>query len=680
MGIKGLLLLLKDHSRIYQDIHFRDSKLLVDGTNLAFSLYARSYLDFSLYARSNLDSSLYARFNLDQNRGGEYLAYQVQVQALFMTLGDCGIKPYVVMDGGTGASDIRLNIREDRQRGLLRRAQDAALKGSREGIVPPFTTTVFEQTLNDMKVPLVRCFGEADGQLAALAREWCCPVLSIDTDFYIYDLPEGVLPLKHFQWDSWKTRQNSSYIPCKRYTTASFCTFFNIDRRLLPVFASLAKNNDVNLREINCVQFIPAGRPERWMWVARLEGLLSWLRARTDQTTEDTLTAAMDLIPRVSQQAQTEVLTEVQTAMLEYRLPSSSLRGFFSEGTAPSLPAEMLSWAPEWVRASLGRGDLGDDVFVHRRKILRIQVEHSALQSCNLTSQPLRQVLYGLLLGQGGGEVEEVDRDGLELVRVKVRPLVQGAAQRLRLDSLPQADRAVRLQVCLETLGVEEEMLEGVPAHLRLPVAVTRYWLRRASPEPTLLKALLMVMVQGELNRRTGGTTRWQGYTDHISQPPGFVVAHSLNQWQACLRDASQLNLLLCKPLPEPHFAWLYQGRLVHQRQKQLQQREPEDIVQGDQFRRLYRRLLGAVTQTDPGANRRTGGPEAQLRASMEHLHLKTLDYQEEEEEELGWAAGLDLGSDWPRVTVRTRYRTKDREDRSRNPELWRKQEREGWG
>ena len=69
-----------------------------------------------------------------------------------------------------------------------------------------------------------------------------------------------------------------------------------------------------------------------------------------------------------------------------------------------------------------------------------------------------------------------------------------------------QADRAVRLQACLETLGVEVEKLEGVPAHLRLPVAVTRFWLRRASPEPTLLKALLMVMVQGEQNRRKGLT------------------------------------------------------------------------------------------------------------------------------------------------------------------------------
>ena len=71
-----------------------------------------------------------------------------------------------------------------------------------------------------------------------------------------------------------------------------------------------------------------------------------------------------------------------------------------------------------------------------------------------------------------------------------------------------QADPAVRLQVCLETLGVEEETLEGVPAHLRLPVAVTCYWLRRASPEPTLLKALLMVLVQGELMRQNGKAGR----------------------------------------------------------------------------------------------------------------------------------------------------------------------------
>ncbi|CAL8299610.1 unnamed protein product [Gadus morhua 'NCC'] len=590
MGVKGLSSLLEDNRRISPDIHFRDRKLVVDGNNLIYHLYYSS--------------------NLDQNHGGEYLAFQAEVKAFFKTLADCGIKPYVVMEGGSSTSDIRLETLKIRVEKKVQETHDAALMGRKVNILPTLTKHVFRQTLNDLKVPLVYCFGEADGQLAALAREWCCPVLSADSDFYIYDLPGGLLHLDHFRWRAVETHRG---IPCRRYSMSSFCTFFHIDPQLLPVFASLAGNDYVNLREVNWARYLPAGSPKMKFSCTNLVGLLSWLGARADRTTEDTLTAVMKLMPSMSQQAQTEARTMLRKSMLEYRLPSSSLRGFFSEGTIPPLPAELLSCVPDWVRTPLARGELNGDVLgllVYRRNKLRTQVEHSDLQSSNLTSKHIRQVWYGLLLGLRGGEVEEVDRDGLELASVKVQPLVQGAAQSLRLDSLPQADPAVRLQVCLETLSVEEETLEGVPAHLRLPVAVTCYWLRRASPEPTVLKALLMVMVQGELNRRTGGTTGWQGYTKHLSKPLDGVVAHSLNQWQACLNDYSKLNLLLWKPLPEPHFTWLYQGRLVHRRQKQLQEREPE--VENANFISLYRRLLGAVTQPDPGANRRAGGPEGQ--------------------------------------------------------------------
>ncbi|CAL8354117.1 unnamed protein product [Arctogadus glacialis] len=125
MGVKGLSSLLEDNRRISPDIHFRDSKLVVDGNNLIYHLYYSS--------------------NLDQNHGGEYLAFQAEVQAFFKTLADCGIKPYVVMEGGSSTSDIRLETLKKRAR---------------------------EKTLNDLKVPLVKFFKEADGRLAALVREW----------------------------------------------------------------------------------------------------------------------------------------------------------------------------------------------------------------------------------------------------------------------------------------------------------------------------------------------------------------------------------------------------------------------------------------------------------------------------------------------------------------------------
>ena len=91
MGVWGLNTLLKENNHVNKDIHFRDSKLVVDGNNLVYQLYCNSYLD--------------------QNHGGEYLAFQVVVQSFFKNLADCGVKPYVVMDGGSGHSDARLENR-----------------------------------------------------------------------------------------------------------------------------------------------------------------------------------------------------------------------------------------------------------------------------------------------------------------------------------------------------------------------------------------------------------------------------------------------------------------------------------------------------------------------------------------------------------------------------------------
>ncbi|KAJ3597902.1 hypothetical protein NHX12_001418 [Muraenolepis orangiensis] len=435
---------------------------------------------------------------LEQNHGGQYLAFQTYVQSFFTTLEECGIKPYVVLDGGSGTSNIKLETNMERGGDKVRRANSAAQRGNTEDILPVLTQLVFQQTLIDMAVPLVKCIGEADCELAALASEWRCPVLSKDSDFYIFDLPAGFLPLDHFRWEA-----ADSYIPCKRYTTSHFCSFFKINDQFLPAFATLAGNDYVNLREIKWVKFLPGGRRRKTYRIASLEGLLNWLRCF--QTTEDAIRAAMTLMPNVSRQEQ----TMVEKATLEYRLPSSSLQGFFTEGAALSLPKE-VTWVPDWVCASLAKGDLSGDVLdmlLLGRRNMHKPVEFDQLPSSNLVSQPIRQVLYGLLPALGRSGVLEVDRVGLDLHTVTVKPVVQGATQGLRLDSLPQADRTVRLKVCLETLGVNQETLEGVPPHLRLPVAVTCYWLRRAKPDLKLLKSLLMVMIQGELNRQEGLTT-----------------------------------------------------------------------------------------------------------------------------------------------------------------------------
>ncbi|KAG7283702.1 hypothetical protein CRUP_020475 [Coryphaenoides rupestris] len=125
--------------------------------------------------------------------------------------------------------------------------------------------------------------------------------------------------------------------------------------------------------------------------------------------------------------------------MLEYHIPGSSLLGFFNEGITPPLPNEISNRVPAWVGKLLVSGELSASILLQNRKILYTQVEDSTLESSSLTSRPIRQVLYGLLLGQ---EVTEWVRDGLELTSTMVQPLVP---EDLSLESLPQVGLTTHL-------------------------------------------------------------------------------------------------------------------------------------------------------------------------------------------------------------------------------------------
>jgi len=63
------------------------------------------------------------------------------------------------------------------------------------------------------------------------------------------------------------------------------------------------------------------------------------------------------------------------------------------------------------------------------------------------------------------------------------------------------------LQVLLEALQVTEASLSRLPPQLRLPVAVTCYWLQRAEPPPEeeLLEALLLGLSTGPPPRPPAG-------------------------------------------------------------------------------------------------------------------------------------------------------------------------------
>lgn len=273
---------------------------------------------------------------LDQNHGGEYAAFEELIEKFIAALRACRVAPYVVLDGGSDVTNKKLETVTLRAEDRIRRAHLAAVEGTQQRILPQLVKLVFRQTLARLEVPVAQCYEEADQEIAALANEWHCPVLSNDSDFYIFDLTEGLLPLSHFQWKAVKQSGLQSYIPCKSYTTSSFCIFFSIQHQFLPTFAALAGNDYVKLQRtelsVRWADFAPvrSGKP------SRLEGLLCWLKHFRQP--KEALNAVLELMGGLCEKRKEKILERLYLGMQEYQLPASCLTKFFIHGTAPPFP------------------------------------------------------------------------------------------------------------------------------------------------------------------------------------------------------------------------------------------------------------------------------------------------------------------------------------------------------
>ncbi|KAI4805418.1 hypothetical protein KUCAC02_010035 [Chaenocephalus aceratus] len=580
---------------------------------------------------------------LDQNHGGEYAAFAAIIERFVKALRDCQITPYIVLDGGSDISEKKNETVKKRAVNLNKRAHRAAQGGQSQNILPTLVKLVFRQTLRRLDVQVAQCYGEADPEIAALAREWQCPVLSGDSDFYIYDLPGGVLPLSDFQWEAVERRGSNSYIPCKSYNTSRFCIFFKIQCQLLPAFAALAGNNYVNpLRLQACVswnQFAPAGGGN----MGHLEGLLCWLQ--NFQKPQEAFEAALELMGELSANKKAEVMKGLNLGMEEYQLPPSALKKFFIHGIAPPFSTEVAG-VPDWSRLPLTQAWLSPvilDVLLLQRMSFSIFVELAAAPSAHLTARPLRQSTS------------------------------TGSSLQLSLQTMDKAEASLRLQVLLEALGVPEASLASVPPPLRLPVCVTCFWLQRAQPpvDEEVLKALLLGLSSGDVFRGVNENK-------YSLQKLDMQVSHSLNQWQSCLKSSLQLNQLLGRPLPEPPLSRLFEGTLVHQLVHQLVHRmrywgeDPCSV-------RLFHTIQTVVHQIPPQESHRTGEdlqrqPLDDLTSTLQQLF--SLEEEEEESSSSGWVQEYLRLSEL--LSVKTRFRAKHRKNRSKNPELARKKERRG--
>ncbi|TKS88500.1 Protein asteroid -like protein 1 [Collichthys lucidus] len=552
MGVQGLTTFVEGNRHFFQDVKFRDSRLVIDGCSLYFRLY----------------------FNhgLDQQHGGDYDAFASLLTQFLSALASCNIQPYVVLDGGIDPSDKKFPTLRQRLQSKIKEA-DSLSHGRNGSVLPILTRDVFIQVLIQRGVPLFQCPAEADREIACLAHQWNCPVLTND---------RGYLPFRFFQWANLNGKASQRYISVRRYTTNGLCRLYGgMNRELLPLCAVLTGNDYGTPKDAETLlglldtSALARGGGRGKGVPSRIEGILLWLSSFSNPA---------EALEEVSQLMQEEgrggggrgkrgqrggLSSQLWAAMQEYHITQSSLAHWFSGGKV--LPGVQISGLPECLSPAAAQGLLAPlvvDVVVMHRVLLIPQVENSKLASSHFSARAIRQAMYGILLqrgedvqaqdirvqenfrgrggrGRGGGQVrggrgqsvtlptqqgigvaagastvqaqgssapiyvEEYDRLDLNLKKNQVEAHL--LRNPLRLDTLGQAPVAVRLGVLHEVLGVKESALSSVPLHLKLAVAVTGFWLREATPTPSqpLLQALVLGMVYGELswNNQPGVTS-----------------------------------------------------------------------------------------------------------------------------------------------------------------------------
>ena len=143
-------------------------------------------------------SSLCWRVRVDCSYGGQYLQFKESVKKMFSLLKREGISPIVVMDGADHKSQ-KLETRLERRRDKISPIRILAKPVLQALSLEVFVTTVTDP---DFDVQLCVADGDADETIAKLANHYSCPVLAADSDYFIFNLRAGYIPLDTLDLDS----------------------------------------------------------------------------------------------------------------------------------------------------------------------------------------------------------------------------------------------------------------------------------------------------------------------------------------------------------------------------------------------------------------------------------------------------------------------------------------------
>ena len=512
-------------------------------------------------------------YTFQWNHGGEYLQYSAAVLDMFKALLQANIRPVVVFDG--------VDCNRDKVDTTLKRRQES-IKFIRENltrsvpsrnVLPLLAKEVFQLTLKEINVPFYVVDGEADSVIVEIANCYDCPVLGSDSDFFMFNVERGYIPIDRFHW---KTQP----VSCEVFHLSRFYERFAIKHADVRFAIPAIIGNDC-LSSFFTDRLINHLTMDRDC-VPRAQRVARLVRCLGQYSSVGALIHQIQGAPHASELEANYHKAQEMYNCTKQTDPESLL-------TCSVLTTAKGEAIPNWIISRFRRGDFSRhsmNALVLGETILKICPDVSRNPSSLYASLPIRQKLYYLLNISIVKEITRQGSDGLSPRRVNSLPVSTVS---------PQSLSPYPLQVLCEVLDCELSSFEELEDVWKLVAMVTKYWVKVTNVPTHLVEALISCHVVCYIcNARLNDLRRKCVCSSAFKYRYKWETAlHAFTQWQCCYLDALSVNQLLSPPLKVISPALLYDGTIamfMAEDVSAVPTRFPVDL-------RLYRMIRSVVLQ-----------------------------------------------------------------------------------
>ena len=575
MGIQGLSTFVKEYFVGWERKQLC-GRVVIDGNNLIHTLHT-----------------------MDWSNGGQYPEYRKEVRAFFKALQTKGIEPIVILDGVDYEERKTAVMMRRRREGIQYIQSRISNHPTRPlqccgRIIPGLCSREFIMALSDLGVSFFVADGEGDETIARVANHYSCPVVSNDSDFYIFRLKGGYIPYDRFFWES-------TPITGEVYYLEAFAKQFKFqDVALCYAIPAIVGNDFLPPCSHWYMNSIVPDGENRFkaicQYLSEFHSLEFYIRSRLGGPTQE---------------------SRCLQSQAQYSIPKSQSCEDLAKSTV--LKHHDGSDFPQWLIHHFRYGWVPSFVMEAAvlHKVLFPVVPDNFLKSSSITSsQTIREALYALLRCEC---VTEYIRDGLDVVGYAVPSLsLQEGDKPPTLSSITSLSPHRRQKILLNILQCDrciKDRFRGKYRDWRLVAAATMFWAKHTNISTHIAKALLLcfLICSGLKRRLTEIRQKCRIPIDFRRSQKWLDTLHAFAQWQSTYHDAVALNAVLMEPLRVSSLAALYDGHIA----MSLASLSNIDLastrydIDATLYEILKEAVLSSLVPPDPGPSHKAEGATA---------------------------------------------------------------------